>query len=248
MKFFTKLKSSKTRTKPTPKTKPKTPASDNPYLTARRTWNENVGSLVSARQTWQIVGICSLLIALSAVGGMIYIGDQSKFIPYVVEVPDSTHIPIIRGDITESSDFDPRVVEAELAAFIQNARLVTADIALQRQAILDVYALLQQQSPAFIKMNEYLNGSPEVNHFKLAETETQNVQITDILPQTKDTWQVDWIETVRDRDGAPKEPPYRMRALLTIEIIPPDTNTSEDQIQKNPLGIYIKDFSWSKQV
>ena len=233
--------------KKTEESKPKT-TSDNPYLTARRTWNEHVGSLVSARQTWQIVGICSLLIALSAVGGVIYIGSQSKFIPYVIEVPETTHIPIARGPIDAASDVDPRVVAAELASFIQNARLVTADIALQRQAILDVYAMLLPQSPAIQKMNEYLNGSPEVDHFKLSETETQNVQITDILPQTENTWQVDWIETVRDKNGVPKEPPYRMRALLTIKIVPPDRKTSAEQIQKNPLGVYVEDFSWSKQL
>ena len=119
----------------------KTERSDNPYLNARRTWNENVGSLVSARQTWQIVGICSLLIAFSAVGGVIYIGSQSKFIPYVVEVPTTTHVPVVRGAVTAASEVDPRVVEAELAQFIQNARLVTADIALQRKAIFDVYAM-----------------------------------------------------------------------------------------------------------
>ena len=245
MQFLEKFKRSKSTTSAQTA---KTERLDNPYLTARRTWNENVGSLVSARQTWQIVGICSLLIALSAVGGMIYIGDQSKFIPYVVEVPTTTHVPVVRGAVTAASEVDPRVVEAELAQFIQNARLVTADIALQRKAIFDVYAMLLPQTPAIQKMNEYLNGSPNSDHFKLAETETQNVQITDILQQTKDTWQVDWIETVRDKDGAPKEQPYRMRALLTIEIIPPDANTSEEQIRKNPLGIYVKDFSWSKQL
>jgi type IV secretory pathway TrbF-like protein len=38
------------------------------------------------RQTWQVIGILSLLIALAGVGGVIHIGSQSKFIPYVVQV------------------------------------------------------------------------------------------------------------------------------------------------------------------
>ena len=58
--------------------------SENPYLAARRTWNEHVGAVVSSRQTWQVVGILSLLIALASVGGIVYIGSQSKFVPYVV--------------------------------------------------------------------------------------------------------------------------------------------------------------------
>jgi hypothetical protein len=31
---------------------------ENPYLAARRTWNDHVGSVVSQRQTWQVIGIC----------------------------------------------------------------------------------------------------------------------------------------------------------------------------------------------
>ena len=60
--------------------------SENPYLAARRTWNDHVGGVVSQRQTWQVIGILSLLIALAGVGGIIHIGSQSKFVPYVVQV------------------------------------------------------------------------------------------------------------------------------------------------------------------
>ena len=59
---------------------------ENPYLAARRTWNDHIGSLVSQRQSWQVIGILSLLIAFGGVGGVIVIGSQSKFIPYVVQV------------------------------------------------------------------------------------------------------------------------------------------------------------------
>src|SRR5574338_1111009 len=64
----------------------RTGEAENPYLAARRTWNDHVGSVISQRQTWQVIGILSLLIALAGVGGVIHIGSQSKFIPYVVEV------------------------------------------------------------------------------------------------------------------------------------------------------------------
>src|SRR5689334_17908495 len=60
------------------------PTDENPYLAARRTWNEHVGGIVSSLQTWQTIGILALLVALAAVGGMIRIGSQSKFVPYIV--------------------------------------------------------------------------------------------------------------------------------------------------------------------
>src|SRR5690606_15187070 len=68
------------------KKQPQEPREENPYLNARRAWNDHVGSVVSAHQSWQVIGILSLLIALTAIGGIIHVGSQSKFIPYVVEV------------------------------------------------------------------------------------------------------------------------------------------------------------------
>ena len=61
-------------------TEPKS-TTENPYLTARRSWNEHVGAVVSSRQTWQVVGILSLLIALASVGGIVHLGSQSKVVP-----------------------------------------------------------------------------------------------------------------------------------------------------------------------
>jgi type IV secretion system protein VirB5 len=54
---------------------------ENPYLSARRTWNEHMQTLIAARQAWQIMGMLSLLVTLVSVAGMIHIGQQSKFIP-----------------------------------------------------------------------------------------------------------------------------------------------------------------------
>ena len=85
------------------KSRPRRGEVENPYLAARRTWNEHVGSVVSSRQTWQVVGILSLLIALSAVGGMIHIGSQSKFVPYVVEVDKLGQA--VAGSLAESIEY-----------------------------------------------------------------------------------------------------------------------------------------------
>jgi hypothetical protein len=78
---------------------------ENPYLAARRTWNDHVGGVVSSRQTWQVIGILSLLIALAGVGGVIHIGSQSKFIPYVVEV-DKLGQTVAAGPVQAASKAD----------------------------------------------------------------------------------------------------------------------------------------------
>lgn len=220
---------------------------ENPYLAARRTWNEHVGAVVSSRQSWQVVGILSLLIALAAVGGLIHIGSQSKFVPYVIEV-DKLGQAVAVAPAQRAAAADQRVVHASVASFISDARLVTPDVALQRKAVFRLYSMLSANDPATAKTNEWLNGSQDSSPFKRAAKETVSTEILSVLPQTPDTWQVDWMETARDRQGVVKDQPFRMRALVTVYTVATTSNTTEEQVRNNPLGIYVRDFSWSKQL
>lgn len=219
---------------------------DNPYLAARRSWNDHVGSVVASRRLWQIVALLSLLIALASVGGVVYIGSQSRFVPYVVEI-DKLGQAMAVAPAQRAAAVDQRVVHAAVAAFMSDLRTVTPDVALQRKAIFRVYAMLSSADAATAKSNEWLNGSEDSSPFKRAARETVSTEIVSVIPQTPDTWQVDWIETVRDRQGIVKGQPARMRALVTVYTVPATAQTTEEQIRNNPLGIYVRDFSWSKQ-
>lgn len=220
--------------------------SENPYLSARRTWNDHMRSVQSSRNMWQILAILCLMIALAGVGGMIYIGSQSKFVPYVVQVNNlGEAIAVSRADVAAVAD--QRVVHASLASFINDVRMVTPDIALQRKAIFRAYAMLKTNDPATAKANEWFNGHADSSPFKRAETQTVSVDIISVIPQSPETWQVDWLEKVYDRQGHPLEAPFKMRALLRVYHRPPTQSTTEEQIRNNPLGIYIQDFSWSRQ-
>ncbi|TXH91671.1 conjugal transfer protein TrbF [Thauera aminoaromatica] len=218
---------------------------DNPYLAARRTWNDHVGAVVAQRQTWQVIGILSLLIALAGVGGMIHLGSQSKFIPYVVEV-DKLGQTVAAGPLTAAAKADPRIVHAAVAEFIGDARMVSPDVALQRRAVFRVYAKLAPNDPATAKMNEWLNGHAAASPFKRAETEMVSVEIKTVLAQSPDTWQVDWLETRRDRQGTVKEAPVTMRALVTVYTAEISSHTTDEQLRNNPMSIFVRDFSWSR--
>lgn len=115
---------------------------ENPYLNARKQWNFIMGDMVSSRLLWQWAGMTGLLIGLGGVGGMIYLGSQSKFIPYIVEVNKlGETVAVARADQPQATD--ERIVRAMLGSFIGNARTVTTDIALQRKYVLNTYAMLK---------------------------------------------------------------------------------------------------------
>jgi type IV secretion system protein VirB5 len=105
--------------------------------------------------------------------------------------------------------------------------------------------MLQQGDAATVKMSEWFNTNPPMTR---AATQTIEVEVTSTIAQSPTTWQVDWVETVRDRSGQPTEPPSRMRALVTVRVSAPTSQTTEEMVRANPLGLYVSDFSWSKVI
>lgn len=217
----------------------------NPYLNARRSWNEHVGSVINSRQIWQTVAMLSLLIALGAVGGITYLATQSKFIPYVIEVDKLGQAAAVkRAD--QASEADERIVHSFVASFIHDLRMVSFDRVAQNDAIWRVYSMLQPSDPATTKITGFMQD-PLTSPTKRAEEFNVGVEISSVLRQTRDTWEVNWTERVWNRQGARVEQ-FRMRGLLTIYLVPPTTATTEEDIRRNPLGLYVKDFTWSRIV
>lgn len=218
---------------------------ENPYLSARRTWDSHTGSIISSRRNWQAVGIIASMILLVSVGGNIHLASQSKFIPYVIEV-DKLGVAQSYGPIDSTIKSDPRILKSTVAEFISDARLVTPDITLQRAAIFRIYSRITSADPSTQKMNEWMNGDSGSNPFERAKKVMINIEIKSVMPQTSDTWQIDWIETVRDRNGGIIDKPINYRALVTVYVAAPSPNTTEKALRMNPLGIYIKNYSWQK--
>lgn len=218
-----------------------------PYTNSRRVWVNHNGAILAAKGHWQITAILGLLIALSAVGGLVYIANQSKLVPYVVEV-DKLGQQVAVFPAGKAKEVDIRVVRATLADWVNSIRMVTPDIAVQRKSIFRVYANLSVGDPATHKTNEWLNGTPESAPFVRAEKITVHTSNYSVIAQSPDTWQVDWTETVRDREGQLSKPPIRMRALINVYVVQPTPATSVEDMQKNPLGLFIKDYNWSEQI
>ena len=217
----------------------------NPYLDGRRAWNSQVDRAYAAQQTWQLIGVAGLLIGLAGVAGIAYVGSKSKFVPYVIEV-NKLGEAVSVGPAQMAGPADPRVVRASLASFIASARLVTPDVTLQRKAIFRTYAMLHSKDPAAQQMNEWYNGSKDASPFARAAKVTVTTDINSVLPISGSTWQVDWQETTRDRAGALVGQPVHMRAMLTVYVEPPSTTGDEAAIQRNPLGIYVSNYTWQE--
>lgn len=209
----------------------------NPYLDARREWNERYGSEVKQAATWRLVAIGSLIVAGVAVTGLAVSASQNKMVPYVVEV-DKLHATLPIGPADRAAKGDSRIIRAQLAGLISDLRSVYLDAAAEQTAIRRAYAMLAQNGTAYQVVNEQMSKN---DPFKRAQLESVTIEVQSVLPLGGETWRVEWIETVRDRSGVvTSSQPWQ--AAVTTSINPP---TSEAGVLANPLGIYVTALSWS---
>jgi type IV secretion system protein TrbF len=212
----------------------------NPYLEARREWNERYGDYIRQAHNWRAMAIINSAVALVCVIGIAYISAQSKVAPYVVEVDKLGEVAAL-GGASRAPGVDARVMKAYLARFVTDWRTVTVDRQEQKSAIGRVYAMLPSNSLAVGKLNDYFRTH---NPFVLATQESVTVTVTNLLPISARTWQAEWQEVTRDERGAVRST-VRMKVSILVGITPP---TEESQILINPLGVYITDLNWAQQL
>ncbi|CQR42311.1 hypothetical protein THICB3180099 [Thiomonas sp. CB3] len=108
-------------------------AEANPYLNARREWDERYGDALARAKSWRHAAIGALAVAAIAVTGVVFIGAQSKIKPYVVAI-DKMGNPVAVAQPISGGAVDQRIIEAQVANWIWNARNVRADGILTHRA------------------------------------------------------------------------------------------------------------------
>jgi type IV secretion system protein TrbF len=218
--------------------KPKTVELHNPYLTARREWDERYGDFITRARNWRTMAVISALVALIATGGMLWQSARSRVVPFVVLV-DSLGRPIASGLAEQASVGDDRLRRAVIQDWIENVRMVTTDGIALRRAIDHVYACIASGTNAQAFISDFYRNDPP---FKRAQTGTVSVEVKSVLPTSDRTFEVDWIETARDLFGGVKSTDH-WKGSFTIAL---NTPTEERQARINPLGLYVTAASWAK--
>ncbi len=212
--------------------------SNNPYLDAKAEWLERYGDYISQKRNWQLAAFLCLLITLVCVFYVGYMGTQNKLIPYIIEVDKLGNIQKV-GMVQNTNLKNPNVVKSSLNTFVYSWRTVWGEPEIQRKFILDAYNYVKPQSPAFMQINDFYKNN---NPFERGTKEKAHVKIKSIVPQNINTWQVEWEEETKNLNQE-KLSSVTWKGLFTIEQIEP---TTEEEIRKNPLGIFIVDFNHAK--
>jgi type IV secretion system protein VirB5 len=214
------------------------PKVENPYLSNRREWVERYGGEIQKAKTWRAVALFALVLATVAVLGALSLAKKSEFVPYVVEMDKLGRIANVSFP-TNHLDAKPAYIRGELAGWVQATRAVFTDGNAQRLMVEKSFAKISRGDPAFIDLGTFSKAN-----WQRSSGESVSVEIIgDPMAITDRSWQVQWKEIVKSRNGEMLREEIWM-GNFEIYLATPRTQKT---LLDNPLGLFIRTISWTKQ-
>jgi len=212
------------------------------YDHARGNWNDRIKEIARQRDLAYIAAGIAWVFAGSALGGVIYIGAQSKFVPYIVEI-DKLNDAVLTAPVRprQASPYEER---AAIANWIINARSIISDPEGQNRNISNAWDMLSFPSPASQKFQEEREGDrhPYVRSQKelvSIDGSAKGITITVI----GDTWTAVWTEVTRNPKTGQIASKKDWRMQIVTKRVPVEDLESA---LKNWTGLFITDYSASE--
>jgi len=212
---------------------------DTPYRRAQQAWDDRDGSARKQAHSWRLAAFFCMGLVLLALIGMLYLGTLPKTVVEYVEVDSQGRATYVgrAGRIGASYPLTHEQVEFHLREFIDDSRSLSSDPLVIRKNWFDAYRFLAGEATQ--KLTAYAQAN---DPFIRAEDKRVVVTIETVLPIAPETYQADWVEELWSKQGSLLET-QKWRGSFTVKRIIPDTAA---KLAKNPLGVYIVAFSWSR--
>lgn len=208
-----------------------------PYDKAKEMWDARIGTIRTQAYNWRLMALLLLLLLAFSIGGNIYLGTQTKVIPYVVEVKQTGEASVLGTASSFQGQTQERAIAYFLRRFVMLAREIPADAVLIRENMEKLFQLVSMQGKSLL--SDKFKTTNLLDEFK---EKNRALKIESVLAVSKGVYQVDWFEAEYDRQGQ-KLAEYPMRGTFKVALIEPK---SEAQIRENPLGIFVDYFSWTR--
>ena len=198
-------------------------------------------AVVTNAKHWRLAFFAVLFTTLALTGGILYAMTRSLVEPVVITVDKTTGVTNVVGKATEHT-YTPQ--QAEIAYFLSHVvrllRTVPLDPVVVRAQWNEAYHFMRQSAAS--KLNDWAR-QPDSLLSKVGQ-ETVTLQLQSVLPIAADSYELRWSQSSYQREGALKES-STWTATFTLEFEAPST---EEEIAVNPLGIFVKDFEWHRDL
>lgn len=215
----------------------KAPEPVTPYQRAAQVWDDRIGSARVQAKNWRLAFFGCLILSGGLAGGLVWQSARGTITPWVVEVDKLGEARAVAPADADWTPADPQIA-FHLARFIEHVRSIPADPVVLRADWLSAYDFASTTGAQ--ALNDHArNNDPfaEVGKFQVA------VDVSSVIRASKNSFRIAWTER-RYQDGSLIET-SRWSAILTVSLAPPRT---PDALRRNPLGLFVSDISWSKEL
>lgn len=225
--------------KPEPVVKADATAQDeSPWTRANNAYNDRTLRQGAQIANWRKATLLMGCIALTAVGGLIYVAQQPKFVPMPIQVDKLGQTLVVKALYGDEAITDKnRLVYREMFDLITNLRSVTTDRVANNDRLTLGFSRLDGAAAKYVR-DELRKAPPNV----VGATKTVQVKVRSAMPLTGKSWQVDWEEHSFSLGGEAIGV-ESWRSTLQYELKP---TGDEKTIRINPIGFKATEMSWQK--
>ena len=215
----------------------RTPEPDTPYRQAQQLWDNRMGSSLAHARTWRTAAFASLALAGAMAAGVVVLALRPAAVPFVIEANETGEARLV-GPATSAYVPSDAQLSWHLARFIEMIRGLPSDAIVVRQNWLRAYDWTTQGGA------QVLNAmAKEDDPFAKVGKRTVAVEVISVVRASPDSFQLRWREST-----------YASGTLIDVErysgvasiVIAP--SSSPEQLAKNPLGLYVHAFNWSRDL
>lgn len=212
---------------------------DTPYARAAQEWDRRMGQSVVQARGWRWVALASLLTSAVLAVGLVVQARNKQVVTYVVPINELGQ----PGKITLANNaYQPTATQSGyfVAELVKMSRARSLDPVVTRDAMTKAYRYLA--GDAIPQMNALAGSDPLLAEMGRGQRVARSVEIASVLQRSATTFQVRWVEAEfasglqRSREA--------FTGLFEIKLVPP---TNEADAFNNPLGLFVTNFSWSRE-
>ncbi|MGY0395050.1 VirB8/TrbF family protein [Fusobacterium sp. SYSU M8A802] len=238
--FFQKLKKKNKITKDCTETEKNKTIKEIDYDKATEQLFEFYAQQSKRIMTYKIIALSMLALTITSTLACIYLSTRSTLVPYVVEVDQLGEAKAIRQ---ADQIYIPKEVENRyfIRDIVLKMRSIPRDNVLFSRNFQQLSYFLTE---AMLKKHQSILINEDTNTLsKQLISRDINIISFNKVPRTKNTYQVKWNEKMYSAEGV-EISDTDFVGLFTITIEQPK---DIDEINYNPLGIVVEDFSISKE-
>jgi len=215
----------------------RTPAVETPFQRAGQLWDERIGSARVQARNWRLLAFGMLGLSGAMAGGLVWQSQQSRIVPYVVEVDRLGEPRAVSPAEARYHPTDPQLAWT-LAHFIEDVRTVSLDPVLMRRQWLRAYDFVTDRGAQFL--GDYARRADPFAHIG---EQTVSIEVTSVTRASDHSFEIKWVETSYDHGVRTAIAHWTAFAIVALK---PPSNL--DTLRRNPLGLYVDGIDWSREI